>query len=281
MGITAQEMRVVLGIDAAWTPSKPSGVALAAESSTGWRIVAIAESYAQFLTLADDGRVLVGPPTGSLPNASALLAAAAALSGASVDLVAIDMPLARSAINGRRVSDNKVSQAYGARKCGTHSPSALRPGRLSDDLRKGFERAGYPLQTETVTLPGIIEVYPHPALVELAVAKERLSYKAMKVRSYWPESDLLERRIRLYRQWSEIVALLEDQIAGVKLALPDLNMNASGREIKAFEDKLDAIVCAWVAVRVLLGKASSYGNQHSAIWIPNPVSVCSAYGASL
>jgi predicted RNase H-like nuclease len=104
--------------------------------------------------------------------------------GRPVDLVAIDMPLARSPIVGRRASDDAVSSAYGGRKCGTHTPSAFRPGRMSDDLREGFERAGYPLLTNTIAQSGVIEVYPHPALVELAGASERLPYKASKVRSY-------------------------------------------------------------------------------------------------
>jgi hypothetical protein len=41
-------------------------------------------------------------------------------------------------------------------------------------MRKSFERAGNPLliMTYTVALPGFIEVYAHPALVELAGAAE-------------------------------------------------------------------------------------------------------------
>jgi hypothetical protein len=50
----------------------------------------------------------------------------------------------------------------------THSPTAVRPGRISDDLREGFEQAGYPLSPTAIATPGLIEVYPHPALVELS-----------------------------------------------------------------------------------------------------------------
>jgi predicted RNase H-like nuclease len=45
---------------------------------------------------------------------------------------------------------------------------------------KGFELAGYSLRTDTIARLGVIEVYPHPALVELAGAAERLPYKALK-----------------------------------------------------------------------------------------------------
>ena len=76
-------------------------------------------------------------------------------------------------------------------------PNALRPGRLSDELRQSFERAGYPLLTNMRAPVGLIEVYPHPALVELAGASIRLPSKASKVRSYWPTPT--ERRVLLYR----------------------------------------------------------------------------------
>ena len=39
--------RVVLGIDAAWTTSEPSGVALAAETSGGWHLIAAEAPYAK------------------------------------------------------------------------------------------------------------------------------------------------------------------------------------------------------------------------------------------
>jgi predicted RNase H-like nuclease len=261
-------MRAVLGIDAAWTLTQPSGVALAIESREGWHLLAAASSYQRFFALADRCQLAEERPTGSPPNAAGLLAAASALCGRPVDLVAIDMPLAHSPIIGRRLSDNAVSRAYGARKCGTHTPSVTRPGRVSDDFKQAFEQAGYPLRTDNCFAPGIIEVYPHPALVELAAAAERLRYKASKVRSYWPSATSLERRALLYQQWSVILALLDGEIAGVKSSMPILEMTASGQEIKAYEDQLDAIVCAWVAIRVLDGRAKSYGDNQSAIWIP-------------
>jgi predicted RNase H-like nuclease len=138
-------------------------------------------------------------PRGSLPNPAELLASASKLCDSSVKLVAIDMPLAHTPIVGRRFADDKVSQSYGARKCGTHTPSALRPGRISDDLRAGFEKAGYPLLTKSIAPIGVIEVCPHPALVELAKASKRLPYKASRVRVYWPSLTPLQRRSRLSR----------------------------------------------------------------------------------
>jgi predicted RNase H-like nuclease len=104
--------------------------------------------------------------------------------------------------------------------------------------------------------------------VELAGAPKRLPYKAAKVRKYWPFDSPPECRARLLRQWEEIVGLLEAEITGVRDALPRLEPGAAGWQIKAYEDALDAIVCAWVGVCALEGRAVPFGDDDSAIWIP-------------
>jgi predicted RNase H-like nuclease len=261
-------VRAVLGIDAAWTLTQPSGVALVAEHRRAWRLVAAEPSYQRFQIRAKTGLKTEARPRGSPPDPPELLASASMLCGCSVNLVAIDMPLAHTPIVGRRVADDAVSCVYGARKCGTHTPSASRPGRISDELRERFEKAGYPLLTKSIASVGIIEVYPHPALVELANASNRLPYKASRLRAYWPSATPLRRRSRLFRQWRKIVTLLEDKIADVKVGLPRLELSASGLEVKAYEDTLDAIICAWVAICALEGRATSFGDENSAIWIP-------------
>jgi len=76
-------MRSVLGIDAAWTLTQPSGVALAVEDAGGWRLAAVAASYEDFVA-------------------------------------AVDMPLVLLPIPRRRAACDAVSRAYGSRACGTH-----------------------------------------------------------------------------------------------------------------------------------------------------------------
>lgn len=137
-------MRAVLGIDAAWTEREPSGVALIVDRGSGWRLLEAVASYAAF---ARDGKDVdpIVRHRGSVPDAPLLLAAAHEKLGAPVDVVAIDIPLSLTPIIGRRASDNMISSEYGARHASTHTPSVTRPGRLSDELRIGFEAAGYPL----------------------------------------------------------------------------------------------------------------------------------------
>ncbi len=259
-------MKVVMGIDAAWTETAPSGVALAVDDGSGWRIVQAVPSYHAFL--AGCSRRPFERHRGSIPDAEALLEAAEKLAGHPVSLIAVDMPLSKEPIMSRRVSDNLVSSAYGAKHAGTHTPNATRPGRISDDLKTCFERAGYALATTTIQGRDLIEVYPHPALIELASAERRLPYKASNVAKYWPDDVPLKRRERLIYTWKQILAMLDARIKGVSdmLVLPAIN--SKGFEMKAFEDILDSVVCAWVGACALEGTAVPYGDGTSAIWIP-------------
>lgn len=259
-------MKAVLGIDAAWTTSQPSGVALARESDHGWELVIASPSYRDFID--GRGRWDGDRPAGSTPIAAEIIAAASKMAGADIDVVAIDMPLSRTPITSRRTSDNLVSSAYGSRKCGTHTPSASRPGLISDVLKMEFEAEGYQLVTEEIRTPALIEVYPHPALVELANAAERLRYKHAKARSYWPADPPTARRDNLIAVWREIIDLVDLRIPGTRAALPMPDARQPGFRLKAFEDMLDAVACAWVAIEFLEGRAIAYGDHDSSIWVP-------------
>src|SRR5271166_1666627 len=92
--------RAVLGIDAAWTESQPSGVALAVEREGGWSLAAVEASYDHFLGRAKGNAPGDERSRGSTPDAAALLGAARMICGRRVDLVAVDMPLARHPIAG-------------------------------------------------------------------------------------------------------------------------------------------------------------------------------------
>ena len=265
--------RAVLGVDAAWTAAQPSGVALAVESASGWRLAALEASYDQFLARAEGTGPGETRPGGSRPVAAELLAAARTICGRRIDLVAIDMPLSRLPIDGRRPADRLVSERYGDRAAATHSPGKERPGAISDKLRAEFEAEGYGLCTAPPaqgSIQGLIEVYPHPALIEFLKAERRLEYKAGKTGVYWPALSLDERHLNLRAVWARIVQALERRIGGVAERLPRPDPEVRGWRLKAYEDKLDAVVCAAVAIAALDGKAVAHGDDDAAIWVPVP-----------
>ncbi len=257
---------LVLGIDAAWTATEPSGVALITGDELGWRLLSVASSYDDYL--APPASDIVQRPRGSVPSPESLLERSASLGLATVDLVAIDMPLSLEAITSRRTADNEVSRAYGGRKCSTHTPSSIRPGTISDTLRSEFAHLGYDLLTSGRAQRGLIEVYPHPALVELADARERLRYKTSKLRKYWPVLAAPLRREALFDVWRQIVERLDGEVAGTADALTLPAPDSPTWKLKAFEDALDAIVCAWAGACATTDGCIPFGDRTAAIWIP-------------
>jgi predicted RNase H-like nuclease len=266
-GCEGYPMRSVLGIDAAWTLTQPSGVALATETSGGWQLEAVSKSYLDFLRLG----TVTADANPMKPNPAAMIRACDTILSRPPDLVAIDMPVAHSPITSRRASDNAVSREYGGRWASTHSPSAERPGKIADDLKSSFTTAGYPLSTAVLTCPSLIEVYPHPALIELLDAEKRLPYKISNRRKYWPDHTADECLDLILSCWQSIVTALDAHISGVADKLPVPPRTSKVAVFKSFEDSLDAVVCAWVAICALDGKAKPFGDASSAIWIPLPL----------
>lgn len=268
-------MKTVLGIDAAWTTRNPSGVALVQGNGRKWKCLGVAPSYENFISLAHGNPVnwdsmCLG---GSCPDVTRLLAAAARLAGRKVDLIAIDMPVSNTRITGRRYADNSVSEVFGARKCAAHSPSAERPGRMGEKITKACAEAGNKLVTEHASppeTPGLIEVYPHPALLSLLNINERAKYKCSKSRSYWPDAGLDERIRHLLVAYNEIRAALSKRIDGLDGMIPAIK-GESLSHLKKFEDTLDALICAWVGIEYLAGRAVPLGDDEAAIWCPADV----------
>jgi predicted RNase H-like nuclease len=263
----------VLGIDAAWTEKEPSGVALLDDSSQGWRCVAIAPSYDSFLSLAEGVPVDWSIKSrGAVPSIGRLVAAAEnLLDGEELTVVTVDMPLSTEPIIGRRAADSAISRVYGGRGAAVHSPSAERPGVISDQLTTDFAAAGFPLATGTTpagTPNRLVEVYPHPALITLTGASYRLPYKVSRIRRYWPGSSPAERKVNLLSQFGEILSALSREIRGIPVDLPDAADTVSVAGLKRYEDSLDALVCAWVGARYLEGEATPYGDHTAAIWVP-------------
>ncbi len=268
-------MTTILGIDAAWTSAQPSGLAVVVSDRGGWRCAAVAPSYATFLALAQGVPVdwLRRNFSGGVPNVGALLGAAAQLAGANVDLVAIDMPVSTSPINGRRAADDAVSREFGGRWCSTHTPNRLRPGALGKRLSKDFGSAGYRLATASGAThrKSLIEVYPHPALLSLLRRKQRVPYKISKAHRYWPGQTTSWRIREILRQFVTIRHALAAEFGPTAVPLPAARRVTSLAALKRYEDALDGLVCAWVGAKHIAGATVPLGDSFSAIWCPRDV----------
>jgi predicted RNase H-like nuclease len=257
----------VLGVDAAWTPSHASGVALIVRHGTRWQCLRIAASYAGFIG-GERGESLAGT---QIQVPQVLNACEGLLDGRLPGVVAVDMPIGNVRISRRRSADDQVSREFGHAACSVHSPTAKRPGAVSTAFVQGFQTARYQCDFGAGVPVGaptgaIIEVYPHVALLALAQVGRRLPYKAARTATYWKGVPSRERRRRLISQWRDILRLLDRHIDGIDLILPD--EEATGKTLKATEDKIDALVCAWVGRLYRDGLAVPLGDLTSAIWVP-------------
>ena len=258
-------MGYVLGIDAAWTATNPSGVALLSSNTTPPKLIRASPSFEDFVLGTDpDAWCAKHSSPASLHE---VLAVAAELGGGSVDVIAVDMPIATTPVHGRRTSDHLISKCFGGGGCSTHTPTVLRPGKISDRLCEDALAAGFSLVTTTEQQPerALIEVYPHVAVLELCQASYRVPYKIARVRRYWPKATQCERRDNLRKEWAKVLGCLQERI--------DFNVeiDCNGRTMqfwKAWEDGIDAIVCSWVGLEWLNGRARPYGDEASAIWVP-------------
>jgi predicted RNase H-like nuclease len=260
-------MTAVLGVDAAWTAKNASGYALVENIGGAWRLIAAAPNGEEFSLrcgLSEKGQRI----------APALHAAKHVLKDRLPDLIAVDMPLSKKEITGRRASDLGVSKRFGAAKCATHSPSAERPGKISGPFRIACEAKGYELIVAAGPLPplSLAEVYPHPALLRLTGARERVPYKVGKTKTYWPKASPEKRCAAVLDSLGNIVAALEAFIIGVKREVaPRLEGTKGFAPLKPAEDMIDAIICAWIGATILEGAAEPIGDEDSAIWIPLPL----------
>ena len=267
-------MELAIGIDAAWTERNPSGVAVLGRKRGGdWHALAVAPSYVAFRALArGTPPSWTERPAGGHCDVSALVEAASAIGAGRVRIVAVDMPLSNRRIDGRRAAETEISRAFGARGCGAHSPTRTRPGKLGADLMTGLDRAGFPLATDRDRVaagPCSIEVYPHPAMLTLLSEDYRVPYKVSRSQAYWPGTSVGMRVEQLWAELRRIYEALDARVGPLPFGLPASNEGfATLASLKRFEDALDALVCAWVAAKVVDGEGVPYGDDEGSIWVP-------------
>ncbi len=208
-------MTAALGIDLAWSERNPSGCA----------------------AYAGDGRLL----DERLVTTDDEVLEWVGRWAAEVAALAIDAPLEVPNLAGRRPCESELHRVYGGRKAGPHSSNRTllegRDGRIrGEDLRAKLldEGWGDPWAESQRTL---IEVYPHPALIEMFDLDERLVYKKGRVAT---------RRMGL-RRLDRMIQTLAEADPPLRATPHQIDESVRGRALKGVEDQLDARICAWVA----------------------------------
>ena len=259
-------VNTILGIDAAWTINKPSGVCLLSDDSFKCEIIRLSSSYDNFIKNQEDG----AKPIGTVLELDDLLFSC----DEYVDCIAVDMPVSHNRITGRRSCEEKVSKKYGNKGAATHSPTSDRSGDISVDFVKQAEKMGYKLslKNDVVEENALIEVYPHASVIEYMDLNYRLTYKVDKKNQYkkWKHLEPKERTVKLIENLNKLIDHLQLRIINVSDYLPMLNPEEEYNiwELKSYEDRIDAAFCALTGLNYITGNITGYGDIDGTIWVP-------------
>lgn len=258
----------ILGIDPAWSPKNPSGVALVERKNNQWICTRLAPSFDMFCEGNNVPTEMFARKAhgGKLELDTILKIAKTTGTPGEVNCIVVDIPIAvNNEIFGGRCSDRKISEAFGKAKCATYFASETLHSCLKDISTKLMNDAN---RLRYVHNTSLIETYPHPAIMSLMPdLTERLQYKVGKCRKYWPMLEVQGQRERLVKNMMRLKVEI-----GKKIKLPDdftFEHESRLSLLKSYEDVLDALVCAWVGIQFMDKQCTSYGDENSTIWIPN------------
>jgi predicted RNase H-like nuclease len=156
-------------------------------------------------------------------------------------MIAVDAPTLIPNLTGMRLPDRLTHQHFGRYHAGCYPanlgrPFATRTVEFGLSLQaRGFDHA--PTIVPKQLGRHQIEVFPHPAIVQLFRLDRILKYK---------KGNLAERRAELAKLRHYI---LEDlPVLEPHLSLQNLpEIPLKGTDLKALEDQLDSVICAYVA----------------------------------
>lgn len=221
-------MQRFLGIDLAWSPRNASGVAALVKGASGVEL------------LACD---VVGSDT-------AILEFVAAYTGSSPAIIAVDAPLWVPNLNGRRPAEAELAAAFRRFDAGPHPANrrllafdgVVRGEALVAALaRRGFVHA--PAISAALPARQVVEVFPHPAMVAIFGLPRILKYKARPGRS----AELRFAELDRYRQLLGGLAAADPPLQGAAPLLAEEPRQLRGQALKHYEDRLDALFCAYIA----------------------------------
>jgi predicted RNase H-like nuclease len=219
-----------LGLDLAWSERNLSGAAALEGTPAGARLL---------------------EPPALLGDLDAITAWVERAAGAGPAILAVDAPLVVPNPAGRRPAEAQLAAALGRYEAGPHPANRRlldRGGGVRGELLAarlavlGFR----PAERVAAGEPGrlLTEVYPHAAMVGIFGLARTLKYKAKPRR---PE-ELRRAEWRRYQALLLGLAAADPPLAGHEALLAADVAAVRGRALKGYEDRVDALMCAYVAL---------------------------------
>jgi predicted RNase H-like nuclease len=217
-----------IGIDLAWSPRNPTGAAVLSGTAQGGTL-------ADVTTLRDDGEIV---------------AYIAQHARTDTVLVAVDAPLVVPNSAGQRPGEAELNRVFARYAAGAYPANRrllARDGVVHGEAlvaalaAHGFVHA--PAIAAHVPARQVTEVYPHPAMVALFGLERTLCYKARR-RSRAERLAAWQQ----YQQHLRGLAAAEPALQGHEALLAQDVAALRGRALKQYEDQVDALLCAYIAL---------------------------------
>ena len=187
-------------------------------------------------------------------------------------IVAVDAPTIINNLTGMRLADKLTHKYFGRYHAGCYPANlSLKFAERTVGLGKTLTAKNF--QHAPVIKPKHlgryqIEVFPHPATINLFGLEKILKYKKGKL------SDRQQELAKLRNYIIKFLPQLEPALSLSLSAIPAIDRSFTGKELKAIEDMLDSLICAYVAAHWWYwGEAKNLvlGDLDSGyIVIPNP-----------
>jgi predicted RNase H-like nuclease len=179
-------------------------------------------------------------------------------------LIAVDAPTIIPNQTGTRLPDKLTHKYFGRYHAGCYPANLNRPfAQRTVGFGISLEQKGF-LHAATITPQQLgryqIEVFPHPATINLFGLTKILKYKKGKLAERQAELIKLHRYITtvlptlipklnltLNESHSSLLALAVFYPKGLEESEPLPTAQTTGNQLKAIEDRLDSLLCAYIA----------------------------------
>ncbi|BAB73228.1 DUF429 domain-containing protein [Anabaena sp. FACHB-709] len=158
-------------------------------------------------------------------------------------IIGVDAPTLIPNLTGSRLPDKLTHKYFGKYHAGCYPANqGLAFAERTINFGLELESRGF-AHAPTIEAQKLgryqIEVFPHPAIVQLFSLDRILKYKKGRI------SERRLELIKLYQYIVDILPTMEPTLCVKKLSLGEIPY--TGAELKAAEDKLDSLICAYVA----------------------------------
>ncbi|WP_409421621.1 DUF429 domain-containing protein [Pseudaeromonas sp. ZJS20] len=223
----------LLGIDLAWKGHNSTGIAVGEVQNNQLQVVELASTTLSLEQLLS--QVKRWQPVG----------------------IAIDAPLIIPNQTGQRDCERLVGRRYGHKGASCHTSNLdLYPDAISVQLSRKLATDGYAHQQGGRWQ---IECYPHPALIEVFGLAYRLAYKKGLAENKRAGQIQLARHLLSLESHPHLPMRIPPAYADY--VRPEVIQTLKGTALKQNEDRLDTLVCLYIAFRHHQGLSLSFGTE--------------------